>query len=129
MENQKKIMIVEDDELMLKILEFILKKENYKISIAKDGLNAIERIPIILPDLIISNIMLPYKSGYEILSFVKQNYNTIATIILSALKDEESAVLKAFNLGADDFIGKPFNPQELLLRIRRLINKKSTLET
>lgn len=123
MNSEKKIFVVEDDELMIKILEFILKKEGYQVCTAKDGLEAIEKIPALQPDLIITDVMLPYKSGLEIISFVKKNY-TIPIIVLSALGEEERTVVEAFKLGADDFIAKPFNPNELILRIKRLIVKK-----
>lgn len=123
MSNQKKILIVEDDELMIKILQFVLKKEGYQLTIAKDGLNAIERIPIIEPDMVLTDVMLPYKSGLEVINFIKDNYPNIPVIVLSALGEEERTVVEAFKLGADDFVAKPFNPNELILRVKRLFNK------
>lgn len=123
MSDQKKILIVEDDELMIKILQFVLKKENYQLTIAKDGLNAIERIPIIEPDMVLTDVMLPYKSGLEVINFIKENYPTMPVIVLSALGEEERTVVEAFKLGADDFVAKPFNPNELILRVKRLFNK------
>lgn len=123
MSNLKKILIVEDDELMIKILQFVLKKEGYQLTVAKDGLNAIERIPIIEPDMVLTDVMLPYKSGLEVINFIKDKYPTIPVIVLSALGEEERTVVEAFKLGADDFVAKPFNPNELILRVKRLFNK------
>lgn len=123
MSNPKKILIVEDDELMIKILQFVLKKEGYQLTIAKDGLNAIERIPIIEPDMVLTDVMLPYKSGLEVVNYIKENYPNMPVIVLSALGEEERTVVEAFKLGADDFVAKPFNPNELILRVRRLFNK------
>jgi len=123
MSNQKKILIVEDDELMIKILQFVLKKEGYQITIAKDGLNAIERIPVIEPDMVLTDVMLPYKSGLEVINFIKEKYPALPVIVLSALGEEERTVVEAFKLGADDFVAKPFNPNELILRVKRLFNK------
>ncbi|AOW09732.1 response regulator transcription factor [Flavobacterium gilvum] len=120
-----KILIAEDDVLMIKILEFILKKEGYQVISCKDGLTAIEKIPTLIPDLIITDIMLPYRSGLEIIGFSKDNYENIPIIVVSALGEEEGTVIEAFNLGADDFVSKPFNPNELLLRVRRLFSKKN----
>lgn len=117
----KKIMIIDHDEMTIEILKFILKREGYKISIAKDGINALERIPTIMPDLVITNIIVPLKSGLEIISHIKQNFNGIRVIALSALGEEENTVEEAFELGVDDFIAKPFNPNELLLRIKRFL--------
>ena len=114
-------MIIENDDMAIEILKFILKKEGYKISVAKDGMNALERIPVILPDLVITTIIIPLKSGLEIINHIKKNFPNIRVIALSSLGEEENTVEEAFELGVDDFIAKPFNPNELLLRIKRLL--------
>lgn len=119
--SDKKIMIIDNDDMTLEILKFILKREGYKISIAKDGINALERIPTIMPDLVITNIIIPLKSGLEVISHIKQNFKGIRVVALSALGEEENTVEEAFELGVDDFIAKPFNPNELLLRIKRFL--------
>jgi len=119
--SDKKIMIIDHDEMTIEILKFILKREGYKISIAKDGINALERISTIMPDLVITNIIVPLKSGLEIISHIKQNFKNIRVVALSALGEEENTVEEAFELGVDDFIAKPFNPNELLLRIKRFL--------
>ena len=122
MNSDKKILIVEDDELMIKILKFILNKEGYQLSIIKDGLSAIEQIPAINPDMVITDLLLPYKSGREVIRFVKEKFKKTPIIVLSSLGEEEHSVSEAFKLGADDFIAKPFNPNELILRVKRLLN-------
>ena len=122
MNSDKKILIVEDDELMIKILKFILNKEGYQLSIIKDGLSAIEQIPAINPDMVITDLLLPYKSGLEVIRFVKEKFKKTPIIVLSSLGEEEHSVSEAFKLGADDFIAKPFNPNELVLRVKRLLN-------
>ncbi|WP_269222289.1 MULTISPECIES: response regulator transcription factor [Flavobacterium] len=115
-----KILIAEDDELMVKILEFILKKEGYQVTSCKDGLSAIEKIPELIPDLIITDILLPFRSGLEIIGYSKETFENIPVIVVSSLGEEEGTVVEAFRLGADDFVSKPFNPNELLLRVKRL---------
>ena len=122
MNSDKKILIVEDDELMIKILKFILNKEGYQLSIIKDGLSAIEQIPAINPDMVITDLLLPYKSGLEVIRFFKEKFKKTPIIVLSSLGEEEHSVSEAFKLGADDFIAKPFNPNELILRVKRLLN-------
>ncbi len=119
--SEKKIMIIENDEMTIEILKFIFKKEGYKISIAKDGINAIERMATIMPDLVITTITIPLKSGLEIISHIKKNFKDICVVALSSLGEEENTVEEAFELGVDDFIAKPFNPNELLLRIKRFL--------
>ena len=122
MNSDKKILIVEDDELMIKILKFILNKEGYQLSVVMDGLSAVEQIHSINPDMVITDLMLPYKSGLEVIRFVKENFKKTPIIVLSSLGEEEHSVSEAFKLGADDFIAKPFNPNELVLRVKRLLN-------
>ena len=122
MNSDKKILIEEDDELMIKILKFILNKEGYQLSVVMDGLSAVEQIHSINPDMVITDLMLPYKSGLEVIRFVKENFEKTPIIVLSSLGEEEHSVSEAFKLGADDFIAKPFNPNELVLRVKRLLN-------
>ena len=117
----KKIMIIDNDDMTVEILKFILKKEGFKVSIAKDGINAMERLPVIMPNLVITTITVPLKSGLEIINEIKQSYKDIRVIALSSLGEEENTVEEAFELGVDDFIAKPFNPNELLLRIKRFL--------
>lgn len=126
--NKQKILIIEDDPLMVKILLFVLTKEGFDISVLTDGLSAIEQLPTINPDIVITDLLLPYKSGVEIISFIKSTMPTIPVIVLSRLGDEENAVNEAFSIGADDFISKPFKPNELILRVKRLLNKSSKLQ-
>ncbi len=123
MNKKKKILIVEDDELMVKILVFILEKEGYELVVLKDGLSAIEEVENINPDMVITDLILPYKSGLEVISYVSSHLENKAIIALSSLGEEENSVNEAFMLGADDFIAKPFKPNELILRVKRLLNR------
>lgn len=115
-----KILIAEDDELMLRILEMRLKKDGHEIVIARDGRDALLRIEDSNPDLVISDIMMPYSSGLEIIGALRERENYIPVIILSAM-GQEDVVLEAFQLGADDFITKPFSPNELSIRVKRFL--------
>lgn len=119
-----RILIAEDDALILSTLEFRLKKDGYEIITANDGREALQKVEEYQPDLIISDIMMPYVSGLEIVGTVKEKYNDISIIVLTTMGQEE-VVLEAFELGADDFIPKPFSPSELSLRIKRLAIRRS----
>ncbi len=128
MENSAyKILVIEDDILMVKILEFVLRKEGYEVIIAKDGIEGLEKLKTVNPAMIITDITLPFKSGLEIISFVKENHPHIPVIVVSAMGEEEGTVMEAFNLG-DDFVPKPFNPNELKLRVKRLFAKNQFFE-
>lgn len=123
-----KILIIEDDKIIKNIIEFLLKKEGYQIEFAEDGLIGLEKINSFLPDLIITDIMLPYKSGLEITSYSKANFPDVPVIIISSLGKEDLTVIEAFKLGADDLIAKPFNPIELVLRVKRFfLTPKATV--
>ncbi|MFT5713784.1 MAG: two-component system response regulator VicR [Flavobacterium sp.] len=117
----KKILIIEDDSLIIKILDFVLKKEGYETHISRDGADGINQIDILKPDLIITDIMMPYKSGLEITAYSKSKYPNIPVIIVSALGKEDLTVIEGFKLGVDDFISKPFNTIELTLRVKRFL--------
>ncbi|MFL9831580.1 response regulator transcription factor [Flavobacterium sp. ARAG 55.4] len=127
-DNVNKILVIEDDILMVKILEFVLKKEGYEIIIAKDGIEGLEKIKTLNPDMIITDIILPFKSGLEIISFSKENHKHVPVIVVSSMGEEEGTVMEAFNLGADDFVPKPFNPNELKLRVKRLFARNTFFE-
>ena len=122
-----KILIIEDDKIIKNIIEFLLKKEGYQIEFAEDGLIGMEKINSFLPDLIITDIMLPYKSGLEITSYSKANFPDVPVIIISSLGKEDLTVIEAFKLGADDLIAKPFNPIELVLRVKRFFLTPKTM--
>lgn len=113
-----KVLIAEDDELMLRTLEMRLKKDGHEVIVARDGRDALNRIDDSNPDLVISDIMMPYSSGMEIVAALRSRENYIPIIILSGM-GQEDVVLEAFQLGADDFITKPFSPNELSIRVRR----------
>jgi DNA-binding response OmpR family regulator len=119
-----KILVIEDDEMILRALEFRLKKENYEVEVARTGKEALEKLKSNNYQLVITDLMLPFIMGMELLSYIKSTNADIPVIVLSAA-DEESTVMDAFNLGADDFIAKPFSPGELSLRVKRLLVRKN----
>lgn len=116
-----KILIAEDEMMMLKIIELRLKKDGHQVIATSNGKDALEQIKLHDPDMIIADIMMPFTSGLEIVSVVKhdKNHRQVPVIILSAM-GQENVVLDAFNLGADDYITKPFSPNELSMRVKRL---------
>jgi DNA-binding response OmpR family regulator len=114
-----KILVVEDNQLILKVIETKLKKEGYDVLSCENGKEAIEKITHSLPDLVITDIMLPYNSGLEIVSFVKVDLKkNIPVIVLSGM-GQEKTIEEAFKLGADDYMTKPFSLSELSMRIKR----------
>ena len=104
---------------MLKTMELKLKRDGHEVITANNGRDAIQLFTDHQVDLVITDIMMPYTSGLEILGFVKKTPGRkIPVIVLSAM-GQENVVVEAFSLGADDYITKPFSPNELSLRVMR----------
>ena len=114
-----KILVVDDDKLMLEAVSHQLKNEGYEVAQALDGYQALDVIDKSKIDLIISDIMMPNISGLGLLSLLKQFYfNRIPVIIISSL-DKADMVLHSIGLGAADFISKPINFKKLLNMVRK----------
>lgn len=116
------ILIAEDDELILRTVEHKLVKEGHEVVLTRNGREAIEKVNELDLDLVVTDIMMPFASGIEILSAIKGIGKKIPVIVLSSMGQEE-VVIDAFDLGASDFMVKPFSPNELILRIKRLTSK------
>jgi DNA-binding response OmpR family regulator len=117
----KKIVLAEDNSVLSLLLKFRLEKEGYKLLIAVDGKQAIELIEEHNPELILTDIMMPFVSGLEVISHVRNKLNLQTPIIVFSSAGQEEIVLKAFDLGATDFMSKPFSPHELVIRVKRLL--------
>jgi len=117
-----KILVAEDDPLMSKILEYRLKMDRHEVMVTRDGSDALAKIETFHPDLIITDIMVPFTSGLELVRAVKARYITIPIIVLSAM-GQADIIIEAFRLGADDYMSKPFNLDELSLRVKRFVTR------
>lgn len=118
-----KALVCEDDEMVLKMVEFRLQKEGFDVHLATDGKEAIDKIRREKPDVIITDIMMPYLTGLEIIHQVRKELHCNTPIIIVSSIGLEKTVLEAFHLGADDFITKPFSPNELSVRVKKLLMK------
>lgn len=104
--------------LLLKIMEVRLKKDGHEVITASDGRAALRQLEEDVFDMVITDIMMPFISGLEIVGSVKKINKDLPVIVLSAM-GQENIVVEAFGLGADDFITKPLSPNELSVRISR----------
>lgn len=120
-----RILIIEDDEIMVKAVGAIFQKEGYETLIAKNGKEAFEIIGRGNFDIVVTDLMMPYANGFEIISRIRENINLnhVGIILMSVVGNEET-ILEAFSLGADDFLKKPIMTGELLVRIKRLLQTK-----
>ena len=122
MENYKAhILVVDDDDGIRELVKQFLNQNNYLVTTAKSAEDALDKVKIVKFDLIVLDIMMPGKSGLE---FTNENKKKLDTpIILLTAKGEASERVEGLEIGADDYLAKPFEPKELILRINNILNK------
>ena len=127
MENNKNhILVVDDDDRIRSLLKDFLTEKNYIVSTAKNAEQAKIRLKYIKFDTIILDVMMPGQNGYELTKEIKKQIKV--PIILLTAKGEVENRIRGLEIGADDYIGKPFEPKELLLRVKNIINKDSKID-
>ena len=127
MENNKKhILIVDDDNRIRDLLKDYLTENNYIVSTAENADRAKERLKYLKFDIIILDVMMPGQNGYDLTKEIKKQIK-IPVILLTAKGEVENRI-KGLEIGADDYIGKPFDPKELLLRIKNIIDKNNKID-
>jgi two-component system alkaline phosphatase synthesis response regulator PhoP len=119
---KRKILVVDDEKELVKLVTFNLSIAGYNVLSAKNGIEALEISEQENPDLIILDIMLPRIDGWEVCRRLRQNPHTanIPIIMLSALSEVDDK-LRGFDLGIDDYVTKPFSPRELVVRVKRVL--------
>lgn len=128
MNNPIKIVLAEDNSILALLLKYKLEKEGYTLLMAKNGIEAIELIEQYNPEIILTDIMMPFVSGLEVISHVRNKLNLAIPIIVFSSSGQEEMVLNAFNIGATDFMSKPFSPNELIIRIKRILLNKTIFD-
>jgi two-component system phosphate regulon response regulator PhoB len=122
-----KVVIVEDEKDLAELLAFNLQKEGWQTVIALDGRSGLERIDAELPDLVILDLMLPELSGVEVCKLLRKQERTAAIpVIMVTAKGEEIDRVVGFEVGADDYLVKPFSTRELLLRIKAILRSTAS---
>ena len=125
-DNKNHILIVDDDDRIRNLLKDYLFENNYIVSTAGNSNQAKERLKYIKFDIIILDVMMPGQNGYELTKEIKKQIKV--PIILLTAKGEVENRIKGLEYGADDYLGKPFEPKELLLRIKNIINKDNKID-
>ncbi len=121
----KRVLIVEDEEGLLEGLSHNFKFEGYEVMTAKTGTEGLKIALKQKPDVILLDIMLPEKDGFTVLKELRQRHRDIPVLILTA-RNFEADVLKGFDLGADDYVTKPFGAKEVVARVKRLLQRGTT---
>ena len=121
------VLVVDDDPVILKLLEVNFEMEGFTVLVARDGVEGVEVARSEQPDLVVSDIMMPKKSGLELVTDLKGDPSTsdIPIILLSA-KAQNADVRSGLDAGADDYVTKPFEPLDLVDRVNRLLEARAS---
>lgn len=123
--NRKSLFVVEDEEDILELLRFHLTHEGFEVATATNGEAAVQAIPRKMPDLVLLDLMLPGLDGFEVCRSLKSNPLTATIpIVLVTAKGEEADIVAGLELGADDYITKPFSMKVLIARVRTVLRRR-----
>jgi len=124
---QHRIVVADDDPIVVRFLSAVFRGEGFDVRTADDGETALQVIREWRPDLVILDLVMPYRDGYEVCQALRAQEETRVTpVIILSMKEKEQDALRAFEVGADDYIRKPFNALELVARARKLIAMAAT---
>ncbi len=123
MKHTAQVLVVEDEDSMRAGLEYALAREGYQVALARDGDEALRRIEAASFDLVLLDLMLPRRSGFEVLKRLREAGREVPVIVLTA-RGQEADKVRGFDLGADDYVTKPFGLAELLARVRARLRRR-----
>jgi DNA-binding response OmpR family regulator len=116
--NEMKVLIADDDPAILMSLEFLFKKEGYKVFIARDGHEAIDLFEKEQPNILILDIMMPKIDGYKVCTYVKTKFkHQIPKVVFLSAKNKETEIELGYELGADLYVSKPFSTRDLIKKV------------
>jgi DNA-binding response OmpR family regulator len=120
----KKILIADDEPNIVAAVEFLLRRNGYEVHVARDGEEALKLVEVCQPDLVLLDVMMPQKSGYEVCQRMRErpDWRHIKIIMLSA-KGRDAEVNKGLSMGADVYVTKPFSTRELMGKIKNLLEQ------
>ena len=123
----KKVLIADDEPNIVTSLEYLMTKSGYEVEIARNGEEALALVESFMPDLVLLDVMMPRRSGYEVCQKMRERaeWRHIKIVVLSA-KGREAEVSKGLSLGADAYVTKPFSNRELIARVAGLLGEDAT---
>lgn len=127
MNNPSKILVVDDEASVVEVVRLYLERDGYEVAIAQDGATALNQVDIFKPDLIVLDVMLPELDGLEILRRLRKQEKEVAVILLTARTQETDRIF-GLELGADDYVTKPFSPAELVARVKAVLRRSGVVE-
>lgn len=127
MSETRKVLIVDDEPNIVTALEFLFRRSGYEVQMAANGAEALERVDAWRPDVVLLDVMMPVRSGYEVCQKLRERPDLAPVkIVMLSAKGSEAEVNKGLSLGADLYITKPFSTQELVSTINRLFEAGAT---
>ena len=120
---KNRILVVDDEKGLVKLIRLNLEQDGFEVVEANNGAEAMEKLRVTLPDLVLLDVMMPDMDGFQVLKMIREIGNT--PVIMLTAKGEESDIVRGLELGADDYITKPFSPKILTSRIRAVLRRGS----
>ncbi len=122
-----RILIADDDPVAARFVASLLAEKGYEVLVALDGEHAFEIATELKPDLIVSDLVMPYRDGFDVVRAIRE-HRALADvpIVILSMKDREEDIVRGLETGADDYVTKPFNARELLARVRKLLGRASS---
>jgi len=121
----KRILVAEDDPVTRRFVVSLLEERGYEVLVAENGAHALEAATLARPDLIVSDLVMPYRDGYEVLRAIRNDDRVKHTpVLILSMRDHEEDIVRGFEQGADDYVVKPFNAREFVSRVRKLLDPR-----
>lgn len=120
-----KALIVDDDPVLADVLAFTLRREGFEVLLAYDGVTALSRWEQEMPDIVVLDVNLPRRNGFEVTREIRQRGST--PIILLTVRGEEDDIVRGLQIGADDYIVKPFSPRQLVARVNAILRRTTRM--
>ncbi|MEB6341544.1 response regulator [Mammaliicoccus sciuri] len=123
----QKVLVVDDEQSIVTLLKYNIEQAGYQVIVAYDGVQALEKVNEEKPDLVVLDVMLPEKDGIEVCKTIRSDKNQVPILMLTAKDDEFDRVL-GLELGADDYMTKPFSPREVVARVKAILRRVGQVE-
>lgn len=124
----QKVLVVDDEQSIVTLLKYNIEQSGYQVIVAHDGAQAIEKVNEEKPDLVVLDVMLPEMDGIEVCKTIRSEKNQVPILMLTAKDDEFDRVL-GLELGADDYMTKPFSPREVVARVKAILRRVSQVSS
>ena len=120
-----RILVADDDPVAARFVASLLRDNGYEVLVARDGEDAHEVAVRLKPELIVCDLVMPYRDGFDIVRTVREDRElSDVPIVILSMKDREEDIVRGLEMGADDYVVKPFNARELLARVRKLLARR-----